>query len=141
MQYSYMAYQIHVTYSFAREKCSRADMCIAIVQPLIQDIALLRYEVMPGTIKRITDISGTLKAILFGDWFFILGVINQVHIQCQSFVAKTKIFLNNFGILFIMCPSFCVPQRPKAPTTNAASQCILISTKLQFCRFNVNFRP
>ena len=66
MHYSYMAYQIHVTYSFAREKCSRADMCIAIVPPLIQDIALLRYEVMPGTIKRITDISGTLKAILFG---------------------------------------------------------------------------
>ena len=82
MHYSYMAYQIHVTYSFAREKCSRADMCIAIVPPLIQDIALLRYEVMPGTIKRITDISGTLKAILLGMVQgivgFILGAINQV---------------------------------------------------------------
>ena len=82
MHYSYMAYQIHVTYSFAREKCSRADMCIAIVPPLIQDIALLRYEVMPGTIKRITDISGTLKAILFGMVqemvLFWARVINQV---------------------------------------------------------------
>ena len=91
MHYSYMAYQIHVTYSFAREKCSRADMCIAIVlQPLIQDIALLRYEVMPGTIKSITDISGTPKAILF-------RVVQRFF--CQSFVAKnkTKFFLYNFG--------------------------------------------
>ena len=109
MHYSYMAYQIHVTYSFAREKCSRADMCIAIVPPLIQDIALLRYEVMPGTIKRITDISGTLKAILFGMVQEMVlfwarnksGTINN-NIQCQSFVAKTKsktkFFWNNFGI-------------------------------------------
>ena len=97
MHYSYMAYQIHVTYSFAREKCSRADMCIAIVPPLIQDIALLRYEVMPGTIKRITDISGTLKAILFGmvqGIFFHFGsnksgIMNN-NTQCQSFVAETK---------------------------------------------------
>ena len=65
--------------------------------------------------------------------------INYVSFQFPYF--QSRLFLNNFGVLFIMCPSFCVPQRPKAPTTNAASQCILISTKLQFCRFNVNFRP
>ena len=88
MHYSYMAYQIHVTYSFAREKCSRADMCIAIVQPLIQDIALLRYEVMPGTIKRITDISGTLKAIMFREWLYFgrnkSGTYTVSKLCCQN---------------------------------------------------------
>ena len=96
MHYSYMAYQIHVTYSFAREKCSRADMCIAIVQPLIQDIALLRYEVMPGTIKRITDISGTLKAILFG---MVQGMVLFWAIySVKSLLPKPKpnIFLEQF---------------------------------------------
>ena len=58
MHYSYMAYQIHVTYSFAREMFS-SDMCIAIVLPIIQDIALLRYvKVMPADAKKHSYTSG-----------------------------------------------------------------------------------
>ena len=69
---------------------------LQLYQPLIQDIALLRYEVMPGTIKRITDISGTLKAILFG---MVQGMVLFWAIySVKSLLPKPKpnIFLEQF---------------------------------------------
>ena len=77
-----------------------SDMCIAIVPPLIQDIALLRYEVMPGTKQRNIKIQKipTSRTKL---WFISLRLLHSTLHWAGNTIACTLDSLINVPGTFV----------------------------------------